>query len=69
MNAMYKAEFSTMIPELKYDKYPVSIIRPLYYAMEQDILQKTSIHKLSYKYDKTKNIEGTFLEKILNNDI
>lgn len=42
---------------------------PYTQTMEQDILQKTSIHKLSYKYDKTKNIEGTFLEKILNNDI
>ena len=42
---------------------------PYTQTMEQDILQKTSIHKLSYKYDKTKNTEGTFLEKILNNDI
>jgi len=30
------------------------------------VLQKTSIHKLKYKYDKTKDIKGTFLEKILS---
>ncbi len=32
MNAIGKGELSTMIPKLKYNKYPVSIIRPLYYA-------------------------------------
>jgi hypothetical protein len=31
----------------------------------QSIQQKTSIHKLSYKYKKDKEIRGTFLEKLL----
>ena len=30
------------------------------------VLQKTKIHKLKYKYDKTKDISGTYLEKILS---
>lgn len=32
MNALGKAELSTMPPRLSYDKYPVTIIRPLCYA-------------------------------------
>lgn len=32
MNALTKAELSTMPPRLTYDKYPVTIIRPLCYA-------------------------------------
>ncbi len=28
--------------------------------------QETKIHKLSYKYDKNKNVAGTFLEKFLD---
>jgi mannosyltransferase OCH1-like enzyme len=30
-----------------------------------EITAKNSVHKLSYRYDKTANINGTFLEKIL----
>ena len=32
MNALQKGELSTMPPRLKYDKYPVTIIRPLCFA-------------------------------------
>jgi tRNA 2-thiocytidine biosynthesis protein TtcA len=32
MNALAKGELSTMLPILKYDKYPVSVIRPLCFA-------------------------------------
>lgn len=32
MNALVKGELSTMPPRLKYDKYPVTVIRPLCYA-------------------------------------
>lgn len=32
MNALTKGEFSTMLPRLKYEKYPVTIIRPLCFA-------------------------------------
>lgn len=38
MNALYKGELSTMPPRLKYDKYPVTIIRPLCFADEQTII-------------------------------
>ena len=39
MNAMQKGELSTMIPSLPYEKYPVTVIRPLYYVDEQSILR------------------------------
>lgn len=32
MNVLYRGELSTMPPRLTYKKYPVTIIRPLYYA-------------------------------------
>lgn len=32
MNALAKGELSTMLPRLKYDKYPVTVIRPLCFA-------------------------------------
>ena len=38
MNALYQGELSTMPPRLKYDKYPVTIIRPLCFADEQTII-------------------------------
>ena len=38
MNTLYKGELSTMPPRLKYDKYPVTIIRPLCFADEQTII-------------------------------
>lgn len=38
MNCLNKGELATMIPLLKYDKYPVQIIRPLYYAQEKTII-------------------------------
>lgn len=39
MNSLHKGELSTMIPSLRYEKYPVTIIRPLYYAMEKLIIK------------------------------
>lgn len=39
MNALVKGELSTMPPRLKYDKYPVEIIRPLCYADVQTIIR------------------------------
>ena len=37
MNMVYKGEFSGMPPKVIYDKYPVSIIRPLCYCEEIEI--------------------------------
>lgn len=39
MNMLDKGEFSTMSPCLKYEKYPVTIIRPLCYIAEERIIQ------------------------------
>ena len=39
MNALSKSEFATMPPILSYEKYPVKIIRPLYYAPEKTIIE------------------------------
>lgn len=39
MNALEKGEFSTMIPNLVYEKYPVTIIRPLCYVAEERIIE------------------------------
>lgn len=38
MNALDKCTLSTMIPKLHYNKYPVEIIRPLYYVTEDKII-------------------------------
>lgn len=38
MNMLYKGEISGMMPVLKYDKYPISIIRPLALCEEREII-------------------------------
>ncbi len=38
MNVLNRGEFSTMIPNLQYENYPVKIIRPLCYAAEERII-------------------------------
>ncbi|MBP3448874.1 MAG: tRNA 2-thiocytidine biosynthesis protein TtcA [Spirochaetaceae bacterium] len=43
MNALNKGEFSTMIPRLKYEKYPVTIIRPLCFADVDSIIEHARI--------------------------
>jgi tRNA 2-thiocytidine biosynthesis protein TtcA len=39
MNMLYKGEFSGMPPLVPYEKYPVSIIRPLAYCEEHEIIE------------------------------
>lgn len=39
MNMINKGECSTMIPKLKYDNYPVTIIRPLCYITEERLIE------------------------------
>lgn len=46
-----------------------SFFKPYSLNKWQEIKQKTSIHKLSYKYKKNKNFTGTFLEKLLKNEL
>lgn len=46
MNILYKGELSTMLPRLDYDKYPLSIIRPLANLFEQDIAEYAASHDL-----------------------
>ena len=38
MNMAYKGEMSTMLPKLKYDNYPYTVIRPLAYVQESEII-------------------------------
>lgn len=42
MNMLYKGEFSGMPPLVPYEKYPVSIIRPLCYCEESEIIDYTN---------------------------
>jgi len=42
MNMLYKGEFSGMPPLVPYEKYPVSIIRPLCYCEEKEIQEYIS---------------------------
>lgn len=44
MNMINKGELSTMIPKLKYDNYPVTIIRPLCYVAEERIIEYAKIN-------------------------
>ncbi len=44
MNALQKSELSTMPPRLKYDKYPITIIRPLCLADEKTIIKHSDLH-------------------------
>ncbi len=39
MNVLNKGEFSTMIPSLQYENYPITIIRPLCYIAEERIIK------------------------------
>ena len=39
MNALHKGVLSTMIPRLKYEKFPVTILRPLCYAPVEMIIE------------------------------
>jgi tRNA 2-thiocytidine biosynthesis protein TtcA len=39
MNMMYKSELSTMLPVLKYDNYPHTVIRPLTLVKEREIVE------------------------------
>lgn len=47
MNMLYKGEFAGMPPRVPYDKYPVSIIRPLCYCEEHEILNYIQETKLA----------------------
>jgi tRNA(Ile)-lysidine synthase TilS/MesJ len=47
MNMAYKGEMSTMLPSLKYDKYPQSIIRPLCLIPQADIVAFAATHGLT----------------------
>ncbi len=38
MNMLNKGELSTMLPKLAYDRYPYTVIRPLCYVRESEIL-------------------------------
>ena len=37
LNMFYKGEISSIVPYMKYDKYPIDIIRPMYTIEERDV--------------------------------
>jgi len=43
MNSLVKGEFSTMPPRLKYEKYPITIIRPLCFADVDTIIEHAKL--------------------------
>jgi len=45
MNVLNKGEFSTMIPSLQYENYPITIIRPLCYIAEERIIKHAKKEK------------------------
>ncbi len=45
MNMLEKGNLSTMIPKMKYDKWQVTIIRPLCYVSERRIIEHVSEHQ------------------------
>lgn len=66
--SQYLAKQWSKVPLLYDDCYDLeyNFFTPYSDELWQKIKQKTSIHKLSYKYKKDKEIKGTFLEKLLN---
>lgn len=70
MNALNKGEFSTMPPKLKYQNYPVTIIRPLCYATENQIILASEIEgfsKFTCTCDFQENSERKEARKLLGN--
>jgi tRNA 2-thiocytidine biosynthesis protein TtcA len=47
MNMAYKSELSTMMPVLKYDKFPHTVIRPLALVKEREIVEFAEEKKIS----------------------
>lgn len=75
MNALDKCTLSTMIPLLHYDKYPVEIIRPLYYVTEDKIITYakaagwlSSVCTCNYQSNSTRKIARTRLNALCNGD-
>lgn len=73
MNMLNKSEISTMIPKLKYQKYPIEIIRPLYYVEEKNIIEYAKQKEFfgytctcSYQENSTRKSARKLLEEITN---
>ncbi len=47
MNMSYKGELSTMLPVLKYDRYPHTVIRPLALVQEKEIIDFATEYDLN----------------------
>lgn len=52
LNLLHKAEFEGMLPVLKFKKFDVSIIRPLIYVEEDEIIQFAKYYNLLRTYCK-----------------
>ena len=68
MNIIYKSETSTMLPILKYDKYPITIIRPLALVKESMIIEfvrKNNLEAFTCKCDYSQNSKRKEIKAII----
>lgn len=75
MNMLDKGEFSTMAPKLQYEKYPVQIIRPLCYVLEDRIKEYAKTEGFStftctcnYQENSTRKNARLHLEQLTDGD-
>ncbi len=69
MNMTYKGEMSTMLPILKYDKYDQTIIRPLTFVEEHEVIDyavSKGINKLNCTCPFGKNSNRLDMRKIIS---
>lgn len=76
MNMLNKSELSTMIPKLKYENYPVTIIRPLCYVSEERLIEHAVESGYSgftctcnYQENSTRKEARQKLETLTNGDL
>lgn len=76
MNMLNKREISTMPPKLKYNNYPVTIIRPLCYISEERIIQHARemnydgfICNCDFQNNSERKVARSLLENLTQGDI
>lgn len=76
MNMLNKGELSTMIPKLKYENYPVTIIRPLCYIAEERLIKQAKEEGYSgftctcnYQDNSTRKESRIMLETLTGGDL
>lgn len=80
MNMLQKGEISTMLPSLRYKKYPLKIVRPLYLVEEQQIIKFArelglfagrgmAICSCEFNLDGKRNETGKLLENLTGGSV